>query len=116
MFIFLYKFYLSCIVKFLQGQYESDNIISINISFTKSNIQTVMWIYQFVALIWITEFIFGCQALIVASSVAKWYFTRDKRSLQSPICLSIRNLIVYHMGSVALGTFIIKYFKEDLKS
>lgn len=61
------------------------------------------WIYHFVALIWITEFIIGCQALIVASSVAKWYFTRDKSSLKSPICLSIRNLIVYHMGSVALG-------------
>jgi hypothetical protein len=49
-----------------------------NVSVSKKNIQTVMWIYHFVALIWITEFIFGCQALIIASSVSKWYFTRFK--------------------------------------
>jgi len=89
------------------GTYDTDSFDSFNISFSKKNIQTAMWVYYLIALVWITEFIFGCQALIVASSVAKWYFTRDKKSLKSPICLSIRNLVVYHMGSVALGSFLI---------
>jgi len=85
----------------------------VNTSFTKSNIQTAMWIYHFIALIWITEFIFGCQALIVASSVAKWYFTRDKKSLKNPIYFSIKNLIVYHMGSVALGKKYFNIFNDS---
>ena len=44
-------------------------------------------------------------------AVSKWYFTRDKNNLNCPIGLSIRRLFLYHMGSVALGSFLITTLK-----
>ena len=42
----------------------------------KQHLLTGVWIYHVVALIWISEFIFACESMVVASSVAKWYFTK----------------------------------------
>lgn len=47
-----------------------------NVTFTKQTITVALWIYHVIALIWISEFIFGCQSMIIASSVVKWYFTK----------------------------------------
>uniref|UniRef100_F1KTR1 Choline transporter-like protein n=1 Tax=Ascaris suum TaxID=6253 RepID=F1KTR1_ASCSU len=64
--------------------------------------------YHFVGLIWTTEFVFACHRMVVAGAVATWYF---KRKASSPCCSSLSNLIGYHLGSVALGSFIITLVK-----
>lgn len=58
-------------------------------------------------LIWTSQFILGCQQMTVASSVATWYFSRDKTNLDSPICSSIFRVMSYHLGSIALGSLLI---------
>ena len=35
------------------------------------------------------------------------YYCRDKKKLGSPILVSIKRLILYHLGSVAFGAFIV---------
>lgn len=55
---------------------------SANVSVAKQTINYALWIYHVLALIWISEFIFGCQSMIIAGSVAKWYFTRSVSILQ----------------------------------
>ena len=35
-----------------------------------------MWWIHVIGLIWISEFILACQQMVVASSVATWYFSR----------------------------------------
>lgn len=32
--------------------------------------------YNFFALFWITQFIIGCQHMVIAGAVATWFFTR----------------------------------------
>lgn len=72
---------------------------------------TYMIIFLIVMLFWSAEFMLGCQQMTVASSVASWYFTRDKSTLTCPIGNSIIRTAKYHLGSVAKGSFLIVLFK-----
>ncbi|KAK2159127.1 hypothetical protein NP493_1746g00015 [Ridgeia piscesae] len=82
-----------------------------SVVYRKSDLVHYMWWYHLIALIWISEFILACQQFIIASTVASWYFTRDKSHLGNPISKSICHLILHHIGSVALGSFIITLVK-----
>lgn len=70
-----------------------------------------LWWFLILMLFWSSEFILGCQQMTVASSVASWYFSRDKTSLVCPIGRSIRRISKYHLGSIALGSFLIVLLK-----
>ncbi|XP_055609417.1 choline transporter-like protein 1 [Uranotaenia lowii] len=63
--------------------------------------------YNLLAFLWFCQFIIGCQHMVIAGAVACWFFTRNKSNLGSPILKSFGNLVRYHMGTVALGSFII---------
>lgn len=67
--------------------------------------------FMILMLFWSSEFILGCQQMTVASAVASWYFSRDRSSLICPIGNSIRRVVKFHMGSIALGSFLIVLFK-----
>lgn len=69
-----------------------------------------MWWVYFIGFIWVSEFIIGCQNLIIAGAVAQWYF-RGKEDGKSPVCSAIGKLFSYHLGSVACGSFLITIFK-----
>lgn len=58
-------------------------------------------------LLWTAQFILGCQQMTVSSSVASWYFSRDRENLDSPICGSIYRVMSYHLGSIALGSLLV---------
>ena len=45
--------------------------------------------------------------MVIAGAVAGWYFTRDKSDLKLPILGSFKRLVIYHLGTVAFGSFII---------
>ncbi|XP_012522931.1 choline transporter-like protein 1 isoform X1 [Monomorium pharaonis] len=53
------------------------------------------------------EFYLGCQHMVVACAVARWFFTRDKNRLSLPVAKGFGYLIRYHMGTVAFGALII---------
>lgn len=72
---------------------------------------TYALVFLVVMLFWSSEFILGCQQMTVASSVATWYFTRDKSTLSCTIGKSISRITGYHLGSIALGSFLITLFK-----
>ncbi|XP_034935697.1 CTL-like protein 1 isoform X2 [Chelonus insularis] len=72
-------------------------------------IKYMWWVYV-IALIWVSEFITACQCLVIAGSVAHWYF-RGKDASVSPVCSSMGKLVAYHLGSVACGSFLITLFK-----
>ncbi|CAH1976482.1 unnamed protein product [Acanthoscelides obtectus] len=64
-----------------------------------------MW-YNIFAALWMVQFIIGCQHMIIAGAVAMWYF-RKRKSVNFPVFVSFYNLTRYHLGSVALGSFLI---------
>lgn len=70
-----------------------------------------LWWFLILMLFWSSEFILGCQQMTVASSVASWYFTRDRSTLSCPIGNSIKRIASFHLGSIALGSFLIVLFK-----
>ncbi|XP_033307400.1 choline transporter-like protein 1 [Bombus bifarius] len=53
------------------------------------------------------EFLLGCQHIVVAGAVARWFFTRDKKQVSLPVVKSFGYLIRYHLGTVAFGALII---------
>lgn len=67
--------------------------------------------FHIVMLFWSSEFILGCQQMTVASAVASWFFTRNKDEITCPIGKSIVRTTRYHLGSIALGSFLIVIFK-----
>ncbi|XP_022173488.1 choline transporter-like protein 1 [Myzus persicae] len=81
--------------------------LSHNVYYKKDQLMKFARIYNILVLLWVIEFIIGCQHMIIAGSVATWFFTRNKDNVSSPISTSISYLFNYHLGSVALGSFII---------
>ena len=111
LFMFLTYWILTSFMIYSYGSYDTHQLIIYNQTINRNHLSKAIWAYHFIALIWITEFIFGCQSMVVAGSVAKWYFTSPKSEFKSSIFDSILRLIVYHMGSIALGSFLITLFK-----
>lgn len=81
--------------------------LSHNVYYKKDQLMKFARIYNILVLVWVIEFIIGCQHMIIAGSVATWFFTRNKENVSSPISTSVSYLFNYHLGSVALGSFII---------
>lgn len=72
-------------------------------------IKSMWWIY-FIGLIWTSEFIMACQQMVIAGSVAHWYY-RHKYKDNAHVCYATGKLVKYHLGSVALGSLVITVFK-----
>jgi len=64
-------------------------------------------VFNVIILLWTLQFILGCQQMVISGAVSAFYFTKDKLTLISPIYNSFYNLIRFHLGSVAFGSFII---------
>ncbi|KAI4471354.1 choline transporter-like (slc family 44) [Holotrichia oblita] len=58
-------------------------------------------------MLWMCEFIIGCQHMVLAGSIATWYFTRNKNNLGNPVLYSFYNLVKYHLGSVCFGSLLV---------
>lgn len=63
-----------------------------------------------VTALWMFYFMVDCQHMIIAGSVARWFFTRNKSNLGSPVLGSIMTTVKYHLGTVALGSLIVTLF------
>ena len=105
--LFLFYWIITAIMIYSFGEYEKTDIELYGQRWSKKSFGTFIWWYHVVGLVWVSEFIFGCQSMIIAGSVSKWYFTRPKSALRAPICTAIYRLFFYHLGSVALGSFLI---------
>ena len=58
------------------GQYDTSELLLGNSKISRKTVTKIFWGYHLVGFIWISEFIFACQSMVIASSVAKWYFSR----------------------------------------
>ncbi|CAK9832448.1 Choline transporter-like protein 1 [Anthophora retusa] len=53
------------------------------------------------------EFLLGCQHMVVACAVARWFFTRDKKHLSLAVTRGFGYLVRFHLGTVAFGALVI---------
>ena len=84
---------------------------SIQVRFEDNTGIMIARILNFIAFIWFSQFIFGCQHFVIGGTISKWYFTRDKTKLDSPIATTFNHLVRFHLGSVCLGSMVITLVK-----
>ena len=59
-----------------------------------------------VGLFWSVTFILACKNMVIAGAVSHLYFSRFDTP-RYPVLRSLGNLLRFHIGSVALGSFLI---------
>ncbi|XP_037904927.1 choline transporter-like 1 isoform X1 [Hermetia illucens] len=70
-------------------------------------LRKMIWFYIF-GLFWLIEFVFAGMQLTIAGVVAHWYFGKYTKT---PITHIFKNLIKYHLGSIAKGSLLITIFQ-----
>ncbi|GAB6028808.1 hypothetical protein CHUAL_004619 [Chamberlinius hualienensis] len=70
-----------------------------------------MWWYYIVVLLWMSEVILSCQQMIMAGTIASWYFAEDRKNIRCSTWKMTLNVLIYHLGSVAKGSFLITLCK-----
>jgi len=65
-----------------------------------------MTLYHLFGVFWTTQFIAGFGLMVTAGAIASFYWSRDKLP-SGPIRASIYRTTRYHLGSIALGSFIV---------
>ncbi|XP_078495281.1 uncharacterized protein LOC144750089 [Ciona intestinalis] len=71
---------------------------------------TWVLIFEFVAIIWILNFIMACQHLTTSLVVGTWYFSVEKAEMYRPMRVASSRLIRRHLGTAATGSFFSGYF------
>ncbi|CAB4064680.1 SLC44A1 [Lepeophtheirus salmonis] len=104
-------FWTLTLIWFESSGYPEQDSTSGFVTYKKSSFLIGLRFYNFFGLFWISQFIIACQHVVIAGAISKWFFSRNKSNLKSPILKSIYILLRYHLGSVALGSFIIALIK-----
>lgn len=74
-------------------------------------LQSAMF-YHLMGMFWTSQFILAVGMTTIAGATATWYWTADKANLpKSPVRKAFGNVLRYHAGSLALGSFIIASIK-----
>uniref|UniRef100_A0A0X3NM78 Choline transporter-like protein n=2 Tax=Schistocephalus solidus TaxID=70667 RepID=A0A0X3NM78_SCHSO len=89
----------------------------------------VLQIYNFAACLWLVNFFIALGEITLAGAFSSYYFSRRDPSRLMPTCpllVSLGRALLYHMGSVALGSLLITllglirafllYLEKKLKS
>ncbi|KJH45136.1 hypothetical protein DICVIV_08831 [Dictyocaulus viviparus] len=86
---------------------KEDSILVVETNMTQTT--KLMMIYQIFGFIWVSEFFMACQRLFIAGAVSMLSVSRRFASVipRSPVRCSLFNLLRYHLGSAALGAFIL---------
>ncbi|XWS27991.1 hypothetical protein CRYUN_Cryun25bG0027700 [Craigia yunnanensis] len=64
---------------------------------------------------WATQFFIACSSTVIAGSVASYYWTRGETSPEIPflpVFASMKRLIRYSLGSVALGSLVVSFVES----
>eukprot|EP00941_MAST-03F_sp_MAST-3F-sp1_P005714 g5714.t1 len=83
-----------------------------------SSINKVLFFFHVFMFLWVLKFIVALDFLILAGAVSQWYWTRPLRlgSTRKTVgfcilCESSYRVYRYHLGSIALGSFVIAIFQ-----
>ncbi|KAL7012090.1 hypothetical protein ACKWTF_014622 [Chironomus riparius] len=94
--------------KFERYQLAEHHVVII---YKETPINDIAFYLNLFTFIWFTQFIIGCQHFVIAGTISRWYFTRDKTKIEAPIKQSFWHLMRYHLGSICLGSMLITIVK-----
>ena len=87
----------------LQHQDNSSAVAKIEFNTLLKN---SLW-FEFLGIIWINCFEVALTQFIISFACCVWYFTVDKENLDHPIWRGVKNVILYHIGSLAFGSLVL---------
>ncbi|KAB0790913.1 hypothetical protein PPYR_02713 [Photinus pyralis] len=82
-------------------------IYSGQIVFYKNGLYHFIRWYNLFIMLWMIQFIYGCQNMIIAGTVSRWYFTRNKAALGNPMLTSVSTMLRYHLGTISFGSLLV---------
>lgn len=95
------------VVKDIPLDVEGEQVISFRTYVFDDFVSNCGWFLLF-CLFWTSNFIVALGDMIISMSVAKWYFTKSKRSVGSWTVLgSIKDTLLYHAGTCAYGSLVL---------
>ncbi|KYB28528.1 Choline transporter-like protein 1 [Tribolium castaneum] len=56
---------------------------------------------------WIFTFVEGCQCIMIAGTMASYYFSSDRDEFEGEYCKNVGIVIRFHLGTVATGSLLI---------
>lgn len=67
------------------------------------------FVYHFFGLLWTNQFIVGFSCVVIAGAIGSYYWSRGDpdQMPRLPVVRALRNAAIYHLGSIALGSFIV---------
>ncbi|KAJ3321000.1 hypothetical protein HDV06_004659 [Boothiomyces sp. JEL0866] len=75
---------------------------------TDANISQYELGYHIFGFLWMLFFLSGINQVTVAGAIATWYWTMDKsKRLKLPVLRSLGRTLLYHLGSIAVGSLLI---------
>ena len=81
-------------------------------SFSYSMEMKLTGLYMLFCWFWTSQFIIAAGQLVVAMSIATWYFTRDKKTVgNGTFFTSMKRAMFYHLGTAAFGSLVIAIIK-----
>ncbi|KAH6568223.1 hypothetical protein BASA50_010574 [Batrachochytrium salamandrivorans] len=105
--IFLIIYFIA-IMLYLMTPTGPVKISTIALTITDPNISQEMIWYHLAGCIWCFTFLSGINQITIAGAIAKWYWTMNKKERQHlPVIHSFYRVLRYHLGSVALGSFLL---------
>jgi len=78
------------------------------VRYTLDYVSQGIFAYHLFCLLWVTNFFLAFEFVVVAGAIGSWYWRRDKRfNLNEPVLKAVGRTLLYHMGSIALGSMIV---------
>jgi len=107
----VYAINLASMGEIATKEFPTDPVLTVRSYEFNDDLTRAGW-YLLFCLFWTLEFITALSQIIIAMSVAKWYFTRDKSSIgNTTFFKSITISLYYHAGTAAIGSLIIAIIK-----
>jgi hypothetical protein len=81
--------------------------------FTEGQYTTYVLFFNLFGFLWCINFVQGIGMMTIAGAIGQWYFTRppadgsEKDLPNSAVFASFRRVFAFHLGSIALGSFIV---------
>lgn len=70
-----------------------------------------MLLFTIPVCLWWLSAVASAGEYIVSSASAVWFFSKEKRVLESPVWKGVQNMFKYHLGSVLLGSIVVPLFR-----
>jgi hypothetical protein len=79
-----------------------------NVVWNDPQINNYVLAYHIFGFLWTQFFISGINQVTIAGAIASWYWLLDKKEkLRSPVLKAFGRTMLYHLGSIAVGSLLI---------